>query len=232
MRAVVDAIGLGRRSSKIAIYPFTVTDHDLHPLTGANRYVAHFAASDLPFPVKAFWSMTLYDSRGFFVPNTAHVYLINNRSHVAVQQRRLARHLHPAKRAPQPTAARELAPLPRRPRVPPDHAAVRAREHPRHPQRPQLAAPDGAPVRHRRRDLGRHRLRNLRRDRDVDEQRLAPPGEPGDHLVERQRRADRATRRDATGSPGTRAIPAMSIPPKLGHAPRPPRARASSSMIA
>ncbi len=81
-RAVVDSIGLGAPLSSLAIYPFTVTDHDLTPLTGATRYVAHFSARDLPFPVKAFWSMTLYDSHGFFVPNAAKVYLLNNRSNV------------------------------------------------------------------------------------------------------------------------------------------------------
>ncbi len=81
-RALVDYIGLGAPVSRLAIYPFTVTDRNLQPLTGANRYVAHFSAADLPFPVKAFWSMTLYDSHGFLVPNSAHVYLINNRSRV------------------------------------------------------------------------------------------------------------------------------------------------------
>jgi hypothetical protein len=79
-RAVVDAIGLGAPVSALAIYPFTITDSTLHPLTGANRYVAHFAASELPFPVKAFWSLTMYDSNGFLVPNKARIYLVNNRS--------------------------------------------------------------------------------------------------------------------------------------------------------
>jgi hypothetical protein len=81
-RAAVDQVGLGAPVSTLAMYPFTVTDRDLHPLNGANRYVAHVAAKDLPFPARSFWSLTLYDSHGFFVPNSAHVYLINNRSHV------------------------------------------------------------------------------------------------------------------------------------------------------
>ena len=79
-RAVVDKIGLGAPLSKLAIYPFTITDGDFRPLTGSNRYVAHFRAHDLPFPARAFWSLTMYDSNGFFVPNRAHVYLINNRT--------------------------------------------------------------------------------------------------------------------------------------------------------
>jgi hypothetical protein len=81
-RAEVDVIGLGAPVSSMAIYPFTVTDRNLHPLTGASRYVAHFARGNLPFPVKSFWSLTMYDSNGFFVQNPSHVYLINNRSNV------------------------------------------------------------------------------------------------------------------------------------------------------
>lgn len=81
-RAIVDAIGLGAPLPTLAIYPFTITDFNLHPLTGSARYVAHIQARDLPFPVRAFWSLTMYDSSGYFVPNPANVYLINNRSNV------------------------------------------------------------------------------------------------------------------------------------------------------
>jgi hypothetical protein len=41
--------------------------------------VAHFSAQDLPFPVRAFWSLTLSDSHGFFAPNRAGIYLVNDR---------------------------------------------------------------------------------------------------------------------------------------------------------
>ena len=82
LRAVVDKIGLGAPVAQLAMYPFTITDSQLHPLTGTNRYVAHISARNLPFPAKAFWSLTMYDSNGFFVPNSAHVYLLNNRSGV------------------------------------------------------------------------------------------------------------------------------------------------------
>lgn len=81
-RAVVDAIGLGAPLPSLAMYPFTVTDFHLHPLAGSERYVAHIPKRDLPFPARAFWSLTMYDSKGFFVPNSAHVYLINHRSNV------------------------------------------------------------------------------------------------------------------------------------------------------
>ncbi len=79
-RAEVDLIGLGAPLSSLAIYPFTITDANLHPLNGATRYVAHFSRRYLPFPVRSFWSLTMYDSMGFFVPSKAHVYLLNNRS--------------------------------------------------------------------------------------------------------------------------------------------------------
>jgi hypothetical protein len=81
-RAVVDRVGLGAPVPSLAIYPFTVTDENLHPLVGSSRYVAHFGAQSLPFPVRAFWSLTLYNDQGLFVQNPAHVYLINNRSDV------------------------------------------------------------------------------------------------------------------------------------------------------
>jgi hypothetical protein len=81
-RAEVDLIGLGAPVSSLAMYPFTITDATLHPLNGASRYVAHFSRRYLPFPVKAFWSLTMYDSHGFFVPNKAGIYLLNNRSHL------------------------------------------------------------------------------------------------------------------------------------------------------
>src|SRR5207248_4944127 len=41
-RAVTDKVGLGAPQSRMAIYPFTITDSQLRPLTGASRYVAHF----------------------------------------------------------------------------------------------------------------------------------------------------------------------------------------------
>ena len=42
----------------------------------------HIPKSSLPIPVKAFWSLTMYDTNSFFVPNPLNRYLINNRSHL------------------------------------------------------------------------------------------------------------------------------------------------------
>ena len=82
-RALVDKVGLGAPVSSLAIYPFTVTDND--PSAAHRRQPLRrpfLRVGICPSPVRAFWSLTLYDSHGFFVPNPAHVYLINNRSHV------------------------------------------------------------------------------------------------------------------------------------------------------
>jgi len=66
-------------SNDIATYPIAQTDRSLHPLTGTSSYVVHIPAGQLP-PVTGFWSLTMYDSNGFFVPNPLHRYVINDRS--------------------------------------------------------------------------------------------------------------------------------------------------------
>jgi hypothetical protein len=45
---------------------------------GTNRYVIRFAKDHLP-PVEAFWSITLYDSKQFFVQNPINRYAIGDR---------------------------------------------------------------------------------------------------------------------------------------------------------
>jgi hypothetical protein len=51
-----------------AVYPLTKVDNEGKALNGANRYVLHFTKGELP-PVHGFWSLTMYDREGFFVPN-------------------------------------------------------------------------------------------------------------------------------------------------------------------
>jgi hypothetical protein len=85
-RAVVDQIGLGALPKNVAIYPIAQTDRTGALLNGSKRYVVHFNAPDsgpfpqLPMPADAFWSMTLYDAAGFFVPNAIDRYLVNDRT--------------------------------------------------------------------------------------------------------------------------------------------------------
>ncbi|MGY6214488.1 DUF1254 domain-containing protein [Methylolobus aquaticus] len=76
-RAVIALMGLGANLPQDAIYPSAFTDGAGAPLTGANRYVIHFANGATP-PVDAFWSLTLYDAQSFFVPNPINRYAISS----------------------------------------------------------------------------------------------------------------------------------------------------------
>jgi hypothetical protein len=67
-RAAVAMIGAGLNRLEDAIYPSCNVDSQGQPLLGAKNYVIHFDKSQLP-PVKAFWSISLYDSQGFCVSN-------------------------------------------------------------------------------------------------------------------------------------------------------------------
>ena len=82
LRAIGDKLGVGGQRASIATYPIALLDDTKAPLTGSKRYVIHIPKSSLPIPVKAFWSLTMYDTNSFFVPNPLNRYLINNRSHL------------------------------------------------------------------------------------------------------------------------------------------------------
>lgn len=79
-RAIVDRVGLGAPRPEVSVYPVALFDRTRAPLNGAKRYVAHFTPKTARPPVKFFWSMTLYDGDGFFVPNAIDRYLVNDRS--------------------------------------------------------------------------------------------------------------------------------------------------------
>ncbi len=49
------------------------------PYSGGNRYVLHFASNSTP-PANAFWSVTIYDIDGRFVPNPLDQYAISSHS--------------------------------------------------------------------------------------------------------------------------------------------------------
>ena len=77
-RAIVALAGLGANLPADAIYPTAFTDGDGQPLDGARSYVLHFAKGGLP-PADAFWSLTMYDSQSFQVPNPLDRFALGDR---------------------------------------------------------------------------------------------------------------------------------------------------------
>lgn len=81
-RAVVAQNGLGANLKEDAVYPSTSADADGQALDGVHRYQLHFNKADLP-PVRAFWSLTLYDKEGFQVANAQNRFAIGDRDELA-----------------------------------------------------------------------------------------------------------------------------------------------------
>jgi hypothetical protein len=79
LRAYVARDALGANVPREAVYPFAFVDRRGRTLTGAHRYVLHFAAHQLP-PVGAFWSLTMYDKDVFLAPNAINRYAIGDRT--------------------------------------------------------------------------------------------------------------------------------------------------------
>lgn len=77
-RAVGSQAGIGANSKEEALYPIYQKDADGAPLDGSKaRYTLRFAKGQLP-PVKAFWSLTMYDLPSqLLVKNSINRYLIN-----------------------------------------------------------------------------------------------------------------------------------------------------------
>lgn len=81
-RAIVARVGLGANQPEDAIYPVLEADADGAPLDGANDYLCHFAAGELP-PTDAFWSVTMYDEHGFQTANRINRFAIGDRDSLA-----------------------------------------------------------------------------------------------------------------------------------------------------
>ena len=76
-RAIVTQFGLGANLPEDAIYPLNLADETGKPLDGANAYVLHFEKGATP-PVNAFWSVTLYDTEGYQVPNSLNRFAVSS----------------------------------------------------------------------------------------------------------------------------------------------------------
>ena len=79
LRAVAAHMGLYGNSGEEAIYPTYLADAEGTPLNGAeNRYTITFQQDEIP-PVKAFWSITMYDGQTqLFIHNLLDRYLLNS----------------------------------------------------------------------------------------------------------------------------------------------------------
>jgi hypothetical protein len=77
-RAAVAWLGLGANLPSDALYPITRVDADGKPLNGSSGYLLHFEVGETP-PVHAFWSLTMYNDRQFFVDNPLDRYAIGDR---------------------------------------------------------------------------------------------------------------------------------------------------------
>lgn len=77
-RAVIAYFGLGANVAEDAIYPSAFTDAEGKPYDSAGKYVIHFDKNNLP-PVRAFWSLTMYNDRQFFTANPIKRFAIGDR---------------------------------------------------------------------------------------------------------------------------------------------------------
>jgi hypothetical protein len=83
-RAVIALMGLGANLPEDAVYPATDVDAAGQPLSGENRYRIRFAPGELP-PVKAFWSVTIYNEHHFLVANPLGRYALGDRDPVRAE---------------------------------------------------------------------------------------------------------------------------------------------------
>ncbi|MDR2919843.1 MAG: DUF1214 domain-containing protein [Tannerella sp.] len=60
-----------------AIYPTANVDNEGNKFSGANKYTLTFTREEIP-QVKFFWSLTMYNDKGFFVANPLNRYNIKN----------------------------------------------------------------------------------------------------------------------------------------------------------
>lgn len=80
-RAAIAQCCLGYNLPQDAVYPSLSVDSEGRPLDGSGKYVLRFEKGKLP-PVDAFWSVTVYDKDGFFIPNVLNRQALGDRSNL------------------------------------------------------------------------------------------------------------------------------------------------------
>ncbi len=77
LRAVIAQVGLGAVTSQQTIFALGLTDHTRKPLSGSTDYVMHMRTAPR---VNGGWSVTVYNLKGFLVPNPINRYELSNAS--------------------------------------------------------------------------------------------------------------------------------------------------------
>lgn len=77
-RAQIAFGGFGANPIEDALYPGALADLNGNPFSSDKRYVLHFSKEQLP-PVRAFWSLAMYDARQVFSANPINRYSIGDR---------------------------------------------------------------------------------------------------------------------------------------------------------
>lgn len=72
---------LGANLPEDALYPIAMTDGEGRRLNGSNKYELRFPKGGRP-PVDAFWSVTMYDVDGYFIPNPIDRRTLGDRSNL------------------------------------------------------------------------------------------------------------------------------------------------------
>ena len=81
VRGMANVLGPGWNRPQDAMYPLSQKDASGDTYDGAShKYVMHIEKGQTP-PVKAFWSLTMYDTEFFFVPNAIKRYDLSQRNH-------------------------------------------------------------------------------------------------------------------------------------------------------
>jgi hypothetical protein len=78
VRALAARYFLGILPAQDAVYLSAVRDLGGDPFQGSKRYTIHFDKGQAP-PVRAFWSLTLYDDQGYFAGNAIKRFAIGDR---------------------------------------------------------------------------------------------------------------------------------------------------------
>ncbi len=80
IRALVALTGLGANSSDEAVYWIAMRDHSGKRLRGGQAYEVRFTRLPLIHQTAGFWSLCVYNSRDYFVPNPLKRYSLGDRS--------------------------------------------------------------------------------------------------------------------------------------------------------